>query len=148
MSKKKKLTKTLAALSAAGCIIGSATPIALNAVELSKYSVVEAKYQAAKTEGSGENAQFSDYDIDIMVVTNPDYKGEAAPTLTYSKAFDEKAKEAGMTEMEYLDGMIADIKKLWRTMDISYDDFIRTTEPRHTKIIQKIFTKLYEQGDI
>ena len=54
MSKKKKLTKTLAALSAAGCIIGSATPIALNAVELSKYSVVEAKYQAAKTEGSGE----------------------------------------------------------------------------------------------
>lgn len=56
MSKKKKLTKTLAALSAAGCIIGSATPIALNAVELSKYSVVEAKYQAAKTEGSGENA--------------------------------------------------------------------------------------------
>lgn len=86
MSKKKKLTKTLAALSAAGCIIGSATPIALNAVELSKYSVVEAKYQAAKTEGSGENARFSDYDIDIMVVTNPDYKGEAAPTLTYSKA--------------------------------------------------------------
>ena len=40
-----------------------------------------------------------------------------------------------MTEMEYLDGMIADIKKLWKTMDISYDDFIRTTEPRHTKII-------------
>ena len=44
--------------------------------------------------------------------------------------------------------MIADIKKLWKTMDISYDDFIRTTEPRHTKVIQKIFTKLYEQGDI
>lgn len=106
MSKKKKLTKTLAALSAAGCIIGSATPIALNAVELSKYSVVEAKYQAAKTEGSGENAQFSDYDIDIMVVTNPDYKGEAAPTLTYSKAFDEKAKEAGKTALlsENIDG--------------------------------------------
>ncbi len=53
-----------------------------------------------------------------------------------------------MTEMEYLDGMIADIKKLWKTMDISYDDFIRTTEPRHTKIIQKYSLKLYEQGDI
>lgn len=53
-----------------------------------------------------------------------------------------------MTEIEYLDGMIADIKKLWNTMDISYDDFIRTTQDRHKVIIQKIFTKLYEQGDI
>ena len=53
-----------------------------------------------------------------------------------------------MTEIEYLDGMIADIQKLWKTMDISYDDFIRTTEDRHKVIIQKIFTKLYEQGDI
>ena len=48
MSKKKKLTKTLAALSAAGCIIGSATPIALNAVELSKYSVVLRKQKEAE----------------------------------------------------------------------------------------------------
>ena len=53
-----------------------------------------------------------------------------------------------MTEIEYLDGMIADIKKLRNTMDISYDDFIRTTQDRHKVIIQKIFTKLYEQGDI
>ena len=53
-----------------------------------------------------------------------------------------------MSEIEYLDRMIADIKKLWNTMDISYDDFIRTTEDRHKVVIQKIFTKLYEQGDI
>ena len=44
--------------------------------------------------------------------------------------------------------MIAGIKDLWNTMDISYDDFIRTTQDRHQDIIQKIFTKLYEQGDI
>ena len=43
---------------------------------------------------------------------------------------------------------IGHIKKLWNTMDISYDDFIRTTQDRHKVIIQKIFTKLYEQGDI
>ena len=49
-------------------------------------------------------------------------------------------------DVKFLTG--TDIKALWNTMDISYDDFIRTTEKRHTDIIQKIFTKLYEQGDI
>lgn len=81
--------------------------------------------------------RFCGYDVKFL--TGTDEHGEKIQT---------KAKEKGMTEIEYLDGMIADIKTLWGKMDISYDDFIRTTENRHEVIIQKIFTKLYEQGDI
>lgn len=81
--------------------------------------------------------RFCGYDVKFL--TGTDEHGEK---------IQKTAKEKGMTEIEYLDGMIADIQKLWNTMDISYDDFIRTTEDRHKVIIQKIFTKLYEQGDI
>ena len=51
-------------------------------------------------------------------------------------------------EIEFLDEQIAEIKKLWEKLEISNDDFIRTTEERHEKAIQKIFTKLYEKGEI
>ena len=47
-----------------------------------------------------------------------------------------------------MDGVVAGIKDLWKTMEISYDDFIRTTEPRHVKRVQQIFMQLYEKGDI
>ena len=79
--------------------------------------------------------RFCGYDVKFL--TGTDEHGEK---------IQKTAREKGMTEIEYLDGMIADIKKLWNTMDISYDDFIRTTQDRHKVIIQKIFTKLY--GDI
>ncbi len=48
----------------------------------------------------------------------------------------------------YVDGVVERFKELWLALDISYDDFIRTTEPRHHKVVQHIFSKLYEQGDI
>ena len=48
----------------------------------------------------------------------------------------------------YVDEIVAGIKDLWKLMDISYDDFIRTTEPRHAGVVQKIFKQLYDQGDI
>ena len=60
----------------------------------------------------------------------------------------QKAEAAGVSELAYLDGMAEQIKALWELMDISYDDFIRTTEPRHEKVVQKIFTTLLEKGDI
>jgi len=60
----------------------------------------------------------------------------------------QKAKTEGIPEINYLDGMAKDIKDLWQLMDISYDDFIRTTEERHEKAVQKIFTTLLENGDI
>ncbi|MGC7871641.1 methionine--tRNA ligase [Desulfosporosinus sp. SYSU MS00001] len=48
----------------------------------------------------------------------------------------------------YVDGVVQRFKELWKALDISNDDFIRTTEERHGKVVQQIFTKLYEQGDI
>ena len=59
-----------------------------------------------------------------------------------------RAAEAGMEPLQFVDGIVAWIKDLWRDLDISYDDFIRTTEPRHKEIVSKIFTRFYEQGDI
>ncbi len=59
-----------------------------------------------------------------------------------------KAEEAGITPKEYVDGVAGTIKKLWNLMDTSYDNFVRTTDERHEKQVQKIFKKLYEQGDI
>lgn len=60
----------------------------------------------------------------------------------------QKAKAEGISEISYLDGMAKGIKDLWKLMDISYDDFIRTTEARHEKAVQKIFTTLLKNGDI
>lgn len=60
----------------------------------------------------------------------------------------QKAEAAGISEIDFLDGMAKQIKDLWKLMDISYDDFIRTTEDRHEKAVAKIFTQLLENGDI
>ena len=59
-----------------------------------------------------------------------------------------KAEEAGVTPKEFVDGVSSEIKKIWDLMDTSYDKFIRTTDEDHEKQVQKIFKKLYEQGDI
>ncbi len=59
-----------------------------------------------------------------------------------------KAAAAGVSPQAYVDKIAEDTKALWKLMDIEYDDFIRTTEPRHEKVVQYIFQKLYDQGDI
>ena len=59
-----------------------------------------------------------------------------------------RAKEAGVTPKEYVDKIIADAKDLWKSLGIEYDRFIRTTDEDHCAIVQKIFQKLYDQGDI
>jgi len=60
-----------------------------------------------------------------------------------------RTAEANHTDPKlYVDGVVERFKGLWKALDISYDDFIRTTEVRHQKVVQQIFTKLYEQGDI
>ena len=69
-------------------------------------------------------------------------------TDEHGQKIQEKARKAGKTEIAYLDEMIADIKKLWKKLEISNDDFIRTTEERHTVVVQQIFERLLEQGDI
>lgn len=76
---------------------------------------------------------------DVKFLTGTDEHGQKIQTI---------AEEKGMTPQEYVDSVVAGIKDLWATMEISYDDFIRTTEPRHKEKVQKIFTQLYEKGDI
>ncbi len=60
----------------------------------------------------------------------------------------QKAQSVNKSEMEYLNEMIADAKALWKTLDISYDKFIRTTDDYHEKAVQKIFSELYKRGEI
>ncbi|WEG12744.1 methionine--tRNA ligase [Pullulanibacillus sp. KACC 23026] len=77
--------------------------------------------------------------FDVMYLTGTDEHGQK---------IEEKAQEAGTSPQEYVDGIVSGIRTLWDKLDISYDDFIRTTEPRHTKVVGKIFKQLLDQGDI
>ena len=69
-------------------------------------------------------------------------------TDEHGQKIEQKAAEAGVTPKEYVDKIVANTKELWKLMNIEYDDFIRTTDERHEKIVQKIFRQFYEQGDI
>ena len=83
------------------------------------------------------------------------YKREQGYDVFFQTGTDEhgqkielKAAEAGVTPKEFVDGVAGQIKDIWDMMNTSYDKFIRTTDEYHEKQIQKIFKKLYEQGDI
>ena len=69
-------------------------------------------------------------------------------TDEHGQKIETKAREAGKTPQQFVDEIVAETKRLWKLMNIEYDDFIRTTDERHVKIVQKIFRKFYEQGDI
>ncbi len=60
----------------------------------------------------------------------------------------EIAEKQGVAPQQYVDGVVSGIKELWKTMEISYDDFIRTTEERHVSRVQEIFNKMNAKGDI
>ena len=77
--------------------------------------------------------------FDVFYLTGTDEHGQK---------IEKKAEEKGVSPKAYVDERVADIKKLWSLLDISYDKFIRTTDDYHEKAVQKIFTRLYEQGDI
>ncbi|WP_223703293.1 methionine--tRNA ligase [Sutcliffiella deserti] len=76
---------------------------------------------------------------DVMYLTGTDEHGQK---------IQRKAEEKGITSQEYVDEIVAGIKELWGKLDISYDDFIRTTESRHKEVVEKIFKQLLDQGDI
>jgi methionyl-tRNA synthetase len=69
-------------------------------------------------------------------------------TDEHGQKIQQVAEAKGVTPIQYLDGIMKDIKKLWSDLEISYDDFIRTTEPRHEATVQAAFQKLYDKGDI
>lgn len=80
------------------------------------------------------------------------FKGEDTYLLTgtdeHGQKIQEVAEKNGETPKQYVDKMAKQAKELWQKMDIQYDDFIQTTEERHEKVVQKIFDKFMEQGDI
>ncbi|NLZ93108.1 MAG: methionine--tRNA ligase [Firmicutes bacterium] len=69
-------------------------------------------------------------------------------TDEHGQKIERRAQAAGKSPQEFVDGIVEWIKKLWQALDISYDDFIRTTEDRHKAAVQKIFQRFYDQGDI
>ena len=69
-------------------------------------------------------------------------------TDEHGQKIEEKAGAAGVTPKEYVDKVASEIKRIWDLMNTSYDKFIRTTDPDHERQVQKIFKRLYEQGDI
>jgi methionyl-tRNA synthetase len=76
---------------------------------------------------------------DVMYLTGTDEHGQK---------IQRKAEEKGVTPQQYVDEIVEGIQELWKKLDISYDDFIRTTQERHKKVVEKIFARLVEQGDI
>ncbi len=69
-------------------------------------------------------------------------------TDEHGQKIERKAEEKGVTPQQFVDDAVVGIRDLWGKLDISYDDFIRTTETRHKKVVEKIFDQLLEQGDI
>lgn len=78
-------------------------------------------------------------DFDVLFLTGSDEHGQK---------IERKAKENGITPIAYVDKIVASFQLLWKKLNISNDDFIRTTEERHRKVVQAIFQKIYDQGDI
>jgi len=76
---------------------------------------------------------------DVMFLTGSDEHGQK---------IQRKAEEEGITPIQYVNKIVAGFQDLWRRLNISNDDFIRTTEKRHHKVVQEIFKKIYENGDI
>ncbi len=80
-----------------------------------------------------------EHGYDVFFLTGSDEHGQK---------IERKAKAAGVTPQAYVDEIVDTFKELWKLLDISYDKFIRTTDDYHVRAIQKMFKKLYEQGDI
>lgn len=76
---------------------------------------------------------------DVFFLTGSDEHGQK---------IERKAREQGITPIAYVDPIVANFKRLWQRLHVDYDDFIRTTEPRHQECVQAIFKQIYERGDI
>ncbi|ADH97594.1 methionine--tRNA ligase [Salisediminibacterium selenitireducens] len=77
--------------------------------------------------------------FDVRYLTGTDEHGQK---------IEQKAEENGKSPQQFVDDISSDIQELWKKLDISYDDFIRTTEDRHKQVVQHIFERFLEQGDI
>ncbi len=94
-------------------------------------------YEAILADSIARFKKFEGYDVFLQTGTDE-----------HGQKIEEKAATAGKTPKEFVDGVADEIKRLWDLVGVSYDKFIRTTDEYHEKQVQKIFKKLYEQGDI
>ena len=76
---------------------------------------------------------------DVFFLTGSDEHGQK---------IEQKAEEAGVTPIEYTDKIVGMFQQLWKELNISNDDFIRTTQKRHEKVVQMLFQRSYDKGDI
>ena len=94
-------------------------------------------YEIVLTDAIARYKRLSGYDVYFQ--TGTDEHGEKIEI---------KAKDAGISPQEYVDDIAGQIKSIWDIMNTSYDRFIRTTDKKHERVVQDIFKKLYDQGDI
>ena len=94
-------------------------------------------YEVVMTDALARYKRLQGYDVFFLTGTDE-----------HGQKIEEYAKNAGVTPKEYVDKVSGEIKDICRILNISYNHFIRTTDDYHEKAVQKIFRKLYEQGDI
>ncbi len=94
-------------------------------------------YEAILADAIVRYKRFQGYDVRFMTGTDE-----------HGQKIEQKAKEKGVTPKEYVDEAAGEIRRIWDLVGTSYDRFIRTTDPDHEALVQKIFRKLYDQGDI
>ena len=94
-------------------------------------------YEAVLADAIARYKRYQGYDVFLQTGTDE-----------HGQKIENKAKDAGVTPKEYVDRAAAEIKRIWDLMGTSYDKFIRTTDAEHEAQVQKIFRKLYDQGDI
>ena len=94
-------------------------------------------YEAVLADAIARYKRLEGYDVRFMTGTDE-----------HGQKIELKAAEAGVTPKEFVDNVAGEIKRIWDLMNTSYDRFIRTTDEDHERLVQKIFRKLYDQGDI
>ena len=97
-------------------------------------------YCTVATDAMARYKRLQGYDVKFLTGTDE-----------HGQKIEEKAKAAGVTPQAFVDNIVEGengIKDLWELMNVSYDRFIRTTDEQHEKTVQKIFSTLYEKGDI
>jgi len=94
-------------------------------------------YEAILADSLARYKRFEGYDVFFQTGTDE-----------HGQKIEEKAAAAGVSPKVFVDGVAKEIQNIWDLVGVSYDKFIRTTDEYHEKQVQKIFNKLYEQGDI
>jgi len=94
-------------------------------------------YEAVLADSIARFRRMEGYDVYFLTGTDE-----------HGQKIEDQARNEGKTPQQHVDEIAGEIRRIWDFMNVSYDQFIRTTNPQHMKIVQKIFKKLYDQGDI